>query len=70
LAWFHGIWTCGAKVLEYWMISSLKIKLNFSWKFWRTWNVPLVLLERSWWARFNGIYLVKIWIQDVGNIDF
>jgi hypothetical protein len=26
--WFHGIWTCGAKVLEYWMISSLKIKLN------------------------------------------
>jgi hypothetical protein len=27
-AWFHGIWTCNAKVLEYWMISSLKIKLN------------------------------------------
>jgi hypothetical protein len=22
-AWFHGIWTCSAKVLEYWMISSL-----------------------------------------------
>jgi hypothetical protein len=21
--------------------------------------VPLVLLERSWWARFNGIYLVR-----------
>jgi hypothetical protein len=41
------------------MISSLKIKLNCSWKFWRNWNVPLVLLERSWWAGFNGIYLVR-----------
>ncbi len=58
-AWFDDVWTCGAKVLEYWMISSLKIKLNLnrSWKFWRNWNVPLVLLERSWWAGFNGIYL-------------
>jgi len=27
-SWFHDVWTCGAKVLEYWMISSLKIKLN------------------------------------------
>jgi hypothetical protein len=41
-AWFCGVWTCGAKVLEYWMISSLKIKLNPSWKFQRNWNVPLV----------------------------
>jgi hypothetical protein len=24
-AWFHGVWTCGAKVLKYWMIFSLKI---------------------------------------------
>jgi hypothetical protein len=47
------------KVLEYGMISSLKINLNFSWKFRRNWNVPLVLLERSWWAEFNGIYLVR-----------
>ncbi len=58
-AWFHDIWTCCAKVLEYWMISSLKIKLNSSWNFRRNWNMPLVLLERSWWARFNGIYLVR-----------
>jgi hypothetical protein len=58
-AWFHGVWTCGAKILEYWMISSLKIKLNCSWKFRRNWNVPLVLVERSWWAGFNGIYLVR-----------
>ncbi len=58
-AWFHGVWTCGVEVLEYWMISSLKIKLDRSWKFRRNWNVPLVLLERSWWAGFNGIYLVR-----------
>ncbi len=55
-AWasFHGFWTCGAKVLECWMISLLKVKLNRSWKFQMIWNVPLVLLERSWWARFDG----------------
>jgi hypothetical protein len=29
-AWFHGVWTCGAKVLEYSMIFSSKIKLNSS----------------------------------------
>ncbi len=57
-AWFHRVWMCGAEVLEYWMISSLKIKLNHNWKFQRNWNVPLVLLERSWWAGFNGIFLV------------
>ncbi len=64
-AWFHGIWTCRVEVLEYWMISSLKIKLNCSWKFPRNWNVFWVLLERSWWPGFNGIYLVgfelKMW---------
>ncbi len=57
--WFHDAWTCGAKVLQYWTISSLKIKLNRSWKFERNWNVPLVLLEWSGWAGFNGIYLVR-----------
>ncbi len=54
-AWFHDLWTWGAKVLEYWMISSMKIKLNRTWKFRGNWNVPLVLLERSWWAGLNGI---------------
>jgi len=60
-AWagFHYIWTCTAKVLKYWMISSLEIKLNQSWKFRRNWNAPLVLLEISWWAGFNEIYLVR-----------
>ncbi len=57
-AWFH-VWTCGAKVLEYWMIFYLKIELNCSFNFWRNWNVPFLLLERSWWAGFNGIYLVR-----------
>ncbi len=55
----NDVWTCDAIFFEYWMIFSLKIKLNHSWKFWRNWNVPLVLLERSWWTRFNGIYLVR-----------
>ncbi len=41
------------------MIFSLKNKLNCGWKFRRNWNVPLVLLERSWWAGFYGIYLVR-----------
>ncbi len=56
---FHGIWTCSAKVLEYWMISSLITKLNCSWEFRRNCNLSLVLLERYWWAGFNGIYLVR-----------
>jgi len=48
------------KVLEYWMISSLKLKLNHSWKFsGELRNVPLVLLERSWRGGFNGICLVR-----------
>jgi hypothetical protein len=55
----NDFWTCSAIVLEYWVIFSLKIKLNHSWKFQRNWNMPLVLLERSWWAGFNGIYLVR-----------
>ncbi len=57
-AWFHGVWTSCAEVLEYWMISWLKIKLNGSWKFRRNWNVPLVLLERSWWAGFDSMEFI------------
>jgi len=53
-AWFHGVWTWSVEVLEYWMIFSLKIKLNHSWKFPKNWNVPLVLLERSLCVGFNG----------------
>jgi hypothetical protein len=63
LVWFHDLWTSSAKVLEHWMIFSLKIRLNYGWKIWKNWNVNLVLLERSWWARFNGIYLVRFGFQ-------
>jgi hypothetical protein len=42
-----------AKVLEYWMIF-------LHWKFWRNWNLPLVLLETSWWAGLNGILFGNI----------
>jgi hypothetical protein len=31
--------------------------------------MPLVLLERSWWAGFDGNNFGKIWIQNVGDID-
>jgi hypothetical protein len=69
--WFHDVWTCSAKVLEYWMISSLRIKLSPTWNFQRNWNVRLVLLERSWWAKFYGIYLVRFGFRmNVGDIDF
>ncbi len=47
------------KVHEHWMISSLKIKWSRTRNFRRNWNVPLVLLERSCLAGFNGIYLVR-----------
>ncbi len=57
--WALVPWCLDLRCQSSWMFSSLKIKLNCSWKFWRNWNVPLVLLERFWWARFNGIYLVS-----------
>jgi hypothetical protein len=47
------------KFLNIEWFSSLKMKLNHSWKFRKNWYVSLVLLERSWWAGFNGIYLVR-----------
>ncbi len=62
-AWSDDVSTSGAKVLQYWMMSSLKLKSNRSWKFRRKWNVLLVLSDRSWWAGFNGIYLVRFGIR-------
>ncbi len=32
--------------------------------------MPLVLLERTWWARIYWNLFGKIWIQNVGDIDF
>jgi hypothetical protein len=54
-------WYLDLRCKSFWILNifSLKIKLNRSWKFRRNWNVPLVLLERSWWAGFNEIYLVR-----------
>jgi hypothetical protein len=68
-AWFHDVWTCGAKVLEYWMISSLKIKFNHSWKFRRNWNVPLVFVGKILMRSIKWNLFDKIWIQNVGDID-
>jgi hypothetical protein len=42
---------------------SLKIKLNCSWKFWKNWIVRLMLMERSWWAGFYGIYVVRFGLR-------
>jgi hypothetical protein len=56
---FMAFWLTVKKFLNIEWFLSLKIKLNHSWNFWRYWNVPLVLLERSGWAGFNGIYLVR-----------
>ncbi len=53
---YIALWCRSSWILD---DSSLKIKLNRSWKFQRNWNVPLVLLERSWWVGFNGIYSVR-----------
>jgi hypothetical protein len=58
------------KFLNYWMISSLKIKLNCSWKFPRNWNVPLVFLERSWWAGWNGIHFLRFGFRMWGVLIF
>ncbi len=64
----HGVWTGDVQVLEYWMISSLKIKLSHSWNFrgigmclWCCWN----LMSSIKWNLFG-----KIWIQNVGDIYF
>ncbi len=57
-----GSMTFGLVVQKFFNIEwflHLKIKLNSSWKLQRNWNVPLVLLERAWWAGLNGIYLVR-----------
>ncbi len=65
----YDVWTGGAKVLEYWMISSL-IQLSQSWKFQRNWNVALMLLERSWLAGFNEIYLIIFGFRMLETLHF
>ncbi len=60
---------CMGLVVPWWLDLRCKQKfLNiewfFHWNFRRNWNVPLVLLERSW------NLFAKIWIQNVRDIDF
>jgi hypothetical protein len=50
--------------------SSLKIKLNQSWKVRRIGNVSLVLMERSWWAGFNRICLVRFGFRMWERLNF
>ncbi len=54
-------WCLDLQCKSSWILNdfSPKTKLNHSWKLRSNWNVLLVLLERSWWAEFNGIYLVR-----------
>jgi hypothetical protein len=54
--WHLDLWCKSSWILNDFFT---KITLNHSWEFRRNWNVLLVLLERSWWAGFNGIYLVR-----------
>ncbi len=55
-------WAYGLGSMMFWLAVQkfLNIEWFLHWKFQRNWNVPLVLLERSWWAGFNGIYLVRL----------
>jgi hypothetical protein len=54
-------WHLDLQCKSSWILNDFftEIKSNCSWKFRRNLNVALVLLERSWWAGFNGINLVR-----------
>jgi hypothetical protein len=52
-------WRLDLRSKRSWIFNDFFTENNGSWKFQRNWNLPLVLLEISWWARFNGIYLVR-----------
>ncbi len=52
------------------LITFWKLLKRISWKFGKNWNVPLVFLERSWWAGFDGIYLARVGLKNVGDTDF
>jgi len=52
-------WCLDLRSKRSWILNDFFTENNGSWKFQKNWNVPLVLLEISWWAQFNGIYLVR-----------
>ncbi len=57
-------------VLEYWMISSLKIILNHSWKFGMESECTFGVVGRILMRRIKWILFGKILIQNVGDIEF
>ncbi len=45
--------------------------LNIEWFLHCKWlESAFGVLERYWWAGFNGIYLVRFGFKNVGDIDF
>jgi hypothetical protein len=78
-SWWGGVhgallpWMFGLVVQKFlnieWFLHC-KNKVSRTWKLWRNWNVPLVvigrkiLMNRIWWNLFD-----KIWIQNVRDID-
>jgi hypothetical protein len=54
-------WHLDLRCRRSWILNDFftEMKLNCSWKFGRHLNAPLMLLERTWWAGFNGIYFIR-----------
>ncbi len=57
--WFLDLWCKSSWILDD-FVTENSIQFNGSWNFQRNWNVALVLLKRSWWARFNRIYSARV----------
>jgi hypothetical protein len=74
LLWRRGAfsWRLDLQCRNSWVLNDFftENKLNHSWNLRRNWNVPLVMLERSWWAGFNGIYLVRFGFRMWEILDF
>jgi hypothetical protein len=70
LAWFHNIWTYGVNIIEYQMISSLKINLNHNCEFQMNSDLPLVFLERSQWLDLMEFIFVSLGLMMGGILKF
>jgi hypothetical protein len=68
LGWFHGVRTCGAKVHEHRIISSLKIQLNSIVA--KNFGGIGMCLWCCWKDLDERDLMEFIWIQNVGDIDF
>jgi len=59
-AWFHGIWTCGVEVLDYWTIFHWQLNKIIAENFGGIgMGVCLWCCWKDRWSGFNGIYLVR-----------